>query len=101
MIFVSSQSIAPQGSELKPAKRCGDFCCVCRAGTSTWPVGVDHPITKPMLSARVGSPLRPQWRRVMAVTKDQVLQNLAKVASPDGTPLSATDALSDVVVTDG
>jgi ATP-binding protein involved in chromosome partitioning len=37
----------------------------------------------------------------MAVTKDQVLAALAKVASPDGTPLNQTDALSDVVVTDG
>jgi ATP-binding protein involved in chromosome partitioning len=37
----------------------------------------------------------------MAVTKEQVLAALAKVASPDGTPLTATEALSDVVVTDG
>jgi ATP-binding protein involved in chromosome partitioning len=37
----------------------------------------------------------------MAVTKEQVLAALAKVASPDGEPLTATEALSDVVVTDG
>jgi len=37
----------------------------------------------------------------MAVTKDQVFAALAKVASPDGTPLSETNALSEVVVTDG
>jgi ATP-binding protein involved in chromosome partitioning len=37
----------------------------------------------------------------MAVTKDQILQALGKVASPHGEPLPATGALSDVVVTDG
>jgi ATP-binding protein involved in chromosome partitioning len=37
----------------------------------------------------------------MAVTKDQVLAALSKVASPHGEPLPATGALSDVVVTDG
>src|SRR5712691_1872427 len=37
----------------------------------------------------------------MAVTKDQVLASLAKVASPDGTPLPKTDVLYDIVVTDG
>jgi ATP-binding protein involved in chromosome partitioning len=37
----------------------------------------------------------------MAVTKDQILAALAKVASPHGEPLPATGALSDVVVTDG
>jgi ATP-binding protein involved in chromosome partitioning len=37
----------------------------------------------------------------MAVAKEQVLAELAKVASPNGTPLTATKALSDVVVTDG
>jgi len=34
-------------------------------------------------------------------TKDQVLDSLAKVPSPDGTPLTRSDVLSDVVVTDG
>src|SRR6476646_6742478 len=34
----------------------------------------------------------------MALSKDEVLASLAKVASPDGTPLTKTDALSDVVV---
>src|SRR5258705_13189986 len=49
------------------------------------------------------------WRReinrrvenVMAPTKQQVLDALAKVASPDGEPLTATEVLSDVVGTDG
>jgi ATP-binding protein involved in chromosome partitioning len=37
----------------------------------------------------------------MAPTKQQVLDNLAKVPAPDGRPLTETDVLSDVVVTDG
>ncbi len=37
----------------------------------------------------------------MAVTKDQVLAALLQVAAPDGTPLTATGTLSDVVVADG
>jgi len=37
----------------------------------------------------------------MAPTKQQVLESLAKVPSPNGTPITATDSLSDVVVTDG
>jgi ATP-binding protein involved in chromosome partitioning len=37
----------------------------------------------------------------MAPTKQQVLDSLAKVPAPDGTPLIHADALSDVVVTDG
>jgi ATP-binding protein involved in chromosome partitioning len=37
----------------------------------------------------------------MAVTKEQVLAALAKVPSPDGTPLPQARVLSDVVVTDG
>src|SRR5438309_789435 len=37
----------------------------------------------------------------MTATKQQVLDSLAKVPSPDGTPITATGALSDVVVTDG
>ena len=37
----------------------------------------------------------------MAVTKDQVLAALSKVAAPDGTPLPAARVLSDVVVADG
>jgi ATP-binding protein involved in chromosome partitioning len=36
----------------------------------------------------------------MPVTKDDVLAALAKVPAPDGTPLSQTRAVSDVVVTD-
>jgi ATP-binding protein involved in chromosome partitioning len=34
-------------------------------------------------------------------TKDDVLAALAKILSPDGKPLPATSALSDIVVTDG
>ena len=37
----------------------------------------------------------------MVPTKQQILDSLAKVPAPDGTPLTETDALSDVVVTDG
>lgn len=37
----------------------------------------------------------------MAVTKDQVLGALAKVAAPNGAPLTGQNVLSDVVVTDG
>jgi ATP-binding protein involved in chromosome partitioning len=37
----------------------------------------------------------------MAPTKQQILDSLAKVASPDGTPLTDTQVLSDVVVSDG
>jgi ATP-binding protein involved in chromosome partitioning len=36
----------------------------------------------------------------MPVTKEQVLEQLAKVPSPDGTPLSATGALSEIVASD-
>src|SRR5256714_9590326 len=46
-------------------------------------------------------PWRPQRRRPMAVTKDQVLASLAKVASPDGMPLTQAGVLSDVVASDG
>ena len=37
----------------------------------------------------------------MALTQQQILDSLAKVPSPDGTPITATGALSEVVVTDG
>jgi ATP-binding protein involved in chromosome partitioning len=37
----------------------------------------------------------------MAVSKDQVLGALAKVAAPNGAPLTGQNVLSDVVVTDG
>ena len=37
----------------------------------------------------------------MALTKQQILDNLARVAGPDGTPLTSTGTLSEVVVTDG
>jgi ATP-binding protein involved in chromosome partitioning len=37
----------------------------------------------------------------MAPTKQQVLDSLAKVAAPDGTPLTSTGTLSEVMVSDG
>ena len=37
----------------------------------------------------------------MASVKDDVLAALAKVASPQGKPLTETGALSDIVATDG
>jgi ATP-binding protein involved in chromosome partitioning len=37
----------------------------------------------------------------MAPLKDDVLAALGKIASPDGTPLTQTGTLSDIVVTDG
>jgi ATP-binding protein involved in chromosome partitioning len=39
--------------------------------------------------------------RSMSVTKDQVLEQLAKVAAPDGTPLPQSGALSEIVASDG
>src|SRR4029453_17806975 len=55
-------------------------------------------------------PARPLWCRfamiraengAMAVTKEEVLANLAGVASPQGIPLPETGALSEVVAGDG
>ena len=37
----------------------------------------------------------------MAATKQQILDVLAKVPSPDGAPLTAAEVLSDIVVSDG
>src|SRR5690349_10153738 len=37
----------------------------------------------------------------MAPTKEQVLERLGEVPAPDGRPLPATGALSDIVVSDG
>src|SRR5437870_6065494 len=37
----------------------------------------------------------------MAATKQQILDGLARVATPDGEPLTESGALSEVVVTDG
>jgi ATP-binding protein involved in chromosome partitioning len=37
----------------------------------------------------------------MAVTKEQVLEALGRIAAPDGTPLPATGALSEIVASDG
>src|SRR3984893_17107438 len=47
--------------------------------------------------------LRPQclYSRTMAPTKQQILDSLAKIPGPDGTPLSASGKLSDVMVSDG
>jgi ATP-binding protein involved in chromosome partitioning len=39
--------------------------------------------------------------RVMAVSKEQVLASLERVGSPDGTPLTRTGTLSEVVASDG
>jgi ATP-binding protein involved in chromosome partitioning len=47
------------------------------------------------------SAIKRKRRSAMAATKQQILDSLAKVPAPDGTPLTETDALSDVVVTDG
>src|SRR5580704_3961939 len=44
-------------------------------------------------------PERPQT--TMAPTKQQVLDSLAKIAGPDGSPLTSSGKLSDVVVSDG
>jgi ATP-binding protein involved in chromosome partitioning len=38
---------------------------------------------------------------LMELTKQQILDSLAKVASPDGGPLTASGALSEIVVSDG
>jgi ATP-binding protein involved in chromosome partitioning len=40
-------------------------------------------------------------RRIMAVTKEQVMAALAKVFSPNGTPLPEARVLSEVIVSDG
>src|SRR5262247_1630559 len=37
----------------------------------------------------------------MAITKDQIVDALARVAAPDGRPLPQTGALSEIVATDG
>jgi ATP-binding protein involved in chromosome partitioning len=44
-------------------------------------------------------PEQPQT--TMAPTKQQVLDSLAKIAGPDGSPLTSSGKLSDVVVSDG
>ena len=44
---------------------------------------------------------KEQTKSTMAPTKQQVLDGLAKIAGPDGTPLTASGKLSDVMVTDG
>ena len=37
----------------------------------------------------------------MALTKEQIVESLGKIATPDGRPLPQSGVLSDVVVTDG
>src|SRR3984957_7418553 len=44
---------------------------------------------------------KEQTKSTMAPTKQQVLDALAKIAGPDGAPLTASGKLSDVMVTDG
>src|SRR5207237_9507167 len=63
---------------------------------STAFVGVDRLGLVLLLSGRFGR----DWT-AMAPTKQQILDSLAKVASPDGTPLTKTEALSEVVLSDG
>src|SRR5580704_11292100 len=38
---------------------------------------------------------------MMAPTKQQVIDSLAKIAGPDGSPLTSSGKLSDVMVSDG
>jgi len=45
--------------------------------------------------------LSNQPKAMMAPIKQQVLDSLAKITGPDGTPLSASGKLSDVMVSDG
>src|SRR6266545_1507071 len=51
------------------------------------------------VAPRSGERGRP-WSGAMA-SKEEVLQKLSGVKSPDGTPLPATGTLSDIVVSDG
>src|SRR6185503_21060238 len=55
----------------------------------------------PVRTARMVAATISKRRSAMAPTKQQVLDALAKVPTPNGTPLTDADALSDVVVTDG
>jgi ATP-binding protein involved in chromosome partitioning len=48
----------------------------------------------------VALPINPR-AILMAVTKEQVLESLGRIAAPDGTALPATGTLSDIVATDG
>jgi ATP-binding protein involved in chromosome partitioning len=45
--------------------------------------------------------VRQLLRIVMAVSKEQILESLARVPAPDGRPLPQTGTLSEVVVSDG
>jgi ATP-binding protein involved in chromosome partitioning len=42
-----------------------------------------------------------RFGNIMALGKDDILQALSKIASPQGVPLSSAGALSEIVVTDG
>ena len=60
-------------------------------------LGVD-----PIRAARyVAAQMESERRSAMAPTKNRFSTALPKFRPPDGTPLTETDALSDVVVTDG
>src|ERR687897_834371 len=66
-----------------------------QAMTKSWPWAASLGV-----AARLPPNLATQ-ESAMAPAKQQILDSLAKVPAPDGTPLTETDALSDVVVTDG
>jgi ATP-binding protein involved in chromosome partitioning len=53
------------------------------------------------MSARDFTPRDAGQEAKMSALKDEVLAALAAVPSPDGTPLTATGKLSDILVTDG
>ena len=46
-------------------------------------------------------PPAPARESAMAVSKEQIVEALARVPAPDGRPLPQTGALSEIVVTDG
>ncbi len=54
-----------------------------------------------MVRPECRAPLESDRKRTMAPTKQQVLDSLAKIAGPDGVPLTASGTLSDVMVSDG
>ena len=72
------------------------ICIVIATARIARQLGVD-----PVRAARMVAATQRKQRSAMAPTKQQILDSLAKVPAPDGTPLTETDALSDVVVTDG
>jgi ATP-binding protein involved in chromosome partitioning len=54
-----------------------------------------------VIDARRMVPPAPIREDAMALSKEQIVEALARVAAPDGRPLPQTGALSEVVVTDG